>query len=490
MSAKDIAGGLLRSTGAATLSQVWRYGVAFLTRIVLRRLLAQGAWGVWHWAVDAVFGLLAQLRDLGLPAHIVRSRPRPYGNFLAVELIWGGVLGAGVLVLAPAIAGLFREAPPELPGVLRLLVLFFLFEGLARVPLTFFEAELAIEKALGPELARNLFWAVASIALALLGFGIWSLVIAHVFATGLFAALLWVRAWRQMPLTWVPGGTLPLVRAGLPLMVIATLYLLQGAVAFLILGWAGFSDHDLGRFGFGLELAFLVARVLELPIRRPLYPALVAFRDDPARFAETYRLATVLLLALLVPTALFLFVNAEALVVLLLGEEWVLAATYLRILAFALVLQPFGRAAEDVLLARNRERLVLAATAVNILVLAGLGVWLTARLGPVGMAWAHLFPVGELIVLWAIRQVTPEGFRRLLPALAWLYLVPALLFAAAALATPGGGWPRLAFSLLAGGVTVAVYLWRFGSGFLRFFEAGAEARGGDPTPTPGSSAAQ
>jgi hypothetical protein len=93
-------------------------------------------------------------------------------------------------------------------------------------------------------------------------------------------------------------------------------------------------------------------------------------------------------------------------------------------------------------------------------------------------------------VLWAIRQVTPEGFRRLLPALAWLYLMPALLFAAAALATPGAGWPRLALSLLAGGVTVAVYLWRFGSGFLRFFAAGAEARGEDPTPTPGSSAAQ
>jgi O-antigen/teichoic acid export membrane protein len=475
MSVKDIAGGLLRSTGAATLSQVWRYGVAFVTRVILRRLLAPGAWGVWHWAVDAVFGLLAQLRDLGLPAHVVRTRPRPYGNFLAVEVVWGAALGLGVLAFAPMVARLFPEAPAELATVLRVLVVFFLFEGLARVPLTFFEAELAIHRALGPELARNLCWAVGSIALALLGFGLWSLILAHVVATALFAGLLWARAWGRMPLTWVTGGTLPLVMAGLPLMVIACLYLLQAYGAFFILGLR-FPEDDLGSFGFGLELAFLVARVLELPIRRPLYPALVAFRDHPPRFAETYRLATVLLLALQIPTALFLFANAEAIILLLLGEDWLVASTYLRILAFALVLQPFGRAAEDVLLARNRERLVIVAISLNLVALVGLGFWLTTLLGPVGMAWAHLFPVGELVVVWAIRRATPEGFRNLLPDLAWLYLTPLPLFAAAALVTPGAGWPRLAVTALAGALTAAVYLWRFGSGFARFFSLREETR--------------
>lgn len=484
----DIAGGLLRSATAATLSQLWRYGVAFLTRVVLRRgeiLVTQGAWGAWHWAVDAVFGLLTQVRDLGLPAQMVRSRPRPYGNYLAVELVWGSVLGAGVLALAPWIARAFHGGPPELPNVLRLLVVFFLLEGLARVPLTYFEAELAIDRALWPELARNMCWAVGAISLAMLGLGLWSLIIAHVAATGLFAALLWARAWRDMPLTWVPGSTLPLVRAGLPLMVIALLYLLLSTVAFLILGWR-FPDSVLGRFGAALELAFLVSRVLELPIRRPLYPALFAFRDHASRFAETYRLATVVLLALQVPVALFFFVNAEAVIVLLFAEEYAAAAVYLRLLSLALVLQPFGRAAEDVLLATNRERAVILATSTNLMVLVGLGIGLTALLGPVGMAWAHLLPLGELIMVWAVRQATPEGFRSLLPDLAWLYLVPLPLFAGAALAAPEGGWPRVGLSVLAGLVTAGVYFWRFGGGFVRYFavsdELGARPRGEEVGP--------
>lgn len=476
MSAKAIAAGLLRSTGAATLSQVWRYGVAFLTRIVLRRgevLVSQAAWGAWHWSVDTVFAFLGQVRDLGLPAHIVRSRPRPYGNFLAVELAWGGLLGALVLTLAPRIASAFQGAPQELPLVLRALVAFLLLEGLARVPLIYFEAELQIDRAVGPELLRNLCWAVGAVCLALLGFGLWALILAHIAATALFAGLLWARAWGQMPLTWTPGGTLPLVRAGLPLMAIAILYLLLSTVAFLILGWR-FPGDVLGRFGAALELAFLVSRMLEMPIRRPLYPALVALQGDAVPFAETYRLATVLLLALQIPVALFLFANAEQVIVLLLAEEYQEAAAYLRILAVALVLQPFGRAAEDLLLARNRERVVLVAAAVNLLVLAGLGVWLTGFLGPVGMAWAHLVPLGELVFLWAVKQAIPGGFRRLLRDLRWLYLVPLPLFAGATLLALDGGWRRVALSSLAGGITAGVYVWRFGGDYLRYF-APAEA---------------
>ena len=82
---------LLSSGGAATFSQVWRMAVVFATHIVLRRLVAPGDWGIWHWA-EPVFLLLGQFRDFGIPGHMVRMKsPRPWGNFCFFEVL-GGVL--------------------------------------------------------------------------------------------------------------------------------------------------------------------------------------------------------------------------------------------------------------------------------------------------------------------------------------------------------------------------------------------------------------
>lgn len=465
---EDTAGGLLRSAGAATASQLWRAAVAFATRVALRRLVSEAAFGLWHWAAETVFVLLAQLRDVGLPPQVVRSRPRPWGNFLAVELVWGGVLGLLVLLGAPLLARGFSGGGADVVPVLRLLVLFFLFEGLARVPLTFFEAELAVERALAPELVRNLCFALLAVGLAWLGWGIWSMVLAHVAATGLFAAHLWWRAWPALPLTWVRGGTLPLVRASLPLMLIALLFLLLNTLGFLILG-ARFPGEVLAHYGAALLLALLTAQVLELPLRRPLYPALVAFRDDPGRFAETYRLATVLLMAVHVPAACFLWLNARDVLVLLFGEPYAAAAPFLRLLSLVVVLQPFGRCAEDLLYARNEERLLVAGATVNVLALGGLGLLLTRVVGPVGMAWAHLLPLGELLLAWGVYRAGPAGFRRLLGELGVVYLTPLPLFAAAWALAPDRPGLRLALSALAGLLAAAVYLWRFGDGFVAFF---------------------
>ncbi len=463
----ETAGRLLRSSGAAAFSQLWRVGFTFVTRMILRRLLEPAAWGLWHWSVDSVFLLLAQVRDLGLPAQVARVRPRPYGNFLAVEAVWGGTLGLLVLVGSPWLGRAYSGGLAA-SSVVRLLVLFLVLEGLARVPLTFFEAELLVGRAVVPELVRNFCWAVLSVVLALAGYGVWSLIIAHVVATGLFAAILWARALPRMSLTWIRAGTWRMVRGGLPLRLIALLLLLLGALDLVILG-TRFPGETLGRYGAALELALLVTRILDVPIRRPLLPALVAFRGDPDRFSEAYRLTTVFLFGVQVPIALFLLGNAETVLTLLWGRQYADAAPFLRILCLGLLLQPFGRCAEDVLLARHEERLLIAAAALNLISLATLGILLTARIGPVGMAWAHLLPLGEILLGWAIWQSAPTAFRRLVRDLAWVYLAPLPLFLVAFAAGSGRPELRLALSLAAGAGAAIVYVRRFGRGYLSFF---------------------
>lgn len=461
---------LLRSSNAAIFSQVWRMAVVFATHILLRRLVGPGPWGLWHWA-EPIFLLIGQFRDLGLPGHMVRHpAPRPYRNFFRLEGL--GMVATAILVWigAPLLAGGFKEADTaEVTAVIRFLVLFLIFEGLAKVPLTFFEAELRIEQSLMPEVLRNATYAVVSLALAIYGHGVWCFIVAHVAGGAVFALTLWWRAWPDMSLRRDPSiedGRL--LRASLPLVLMSVLMLLLGRIDPLVLGFR-FEPEVVGHYGMALFLAFLLSSMVALPVSRALYPALQRLQDDRDLFFEGYRLATVLVLALEVPYALSLFINSEVLLAIFGGGEYPGAATaFLQVLCFAPLLQPFSRCANDVLLVRHQDRVLIVSSALTLVSLGALGFLLSWRLGPIGMAWANLLPIGGVVVGWAVWRLDPPAFRRLCTDLAWIYLLPLPIFWLTALALPAG-WARLGLSFLATFVTLALFTWRYHRDYRRFF---------------------
>ena len=462
---------LLRSSGAATFSQVWRMGVTLLTHMVLRRLVEEEAFGLFLWA-DYFFLLLSQLRDLGLPAHVVRDPSRPYGAFLAVELGWGSLFAATVFLFSPwvAVAGGGGATATRL---VQLFALFLVLDGLSKVPLTYFEAELAVDRALLPELCRNVTYSLLSIALALAGAGVWSLLIAHVTATAVFAAFLWWRAWGRIPLRRPQWSSIwPLLRTSTPLMAMAFLLVAIERVDYLIV-IQRFGAKVNGIYSGGLTLALLLTMAVELPLRRALYPAFVAVRGEAHRFFETYRLSTLLLLSAMVPFALILAVNAE-LALALWGRtrDYGAAAPYLPLLALAPLAQPFARCAEDVLLSRHEERLLIVASLVTLGSVSLAGILLTTRFGVIGMAWAKLLPVGSLIVTWGVARIDPPAFWKLARDLLFVYLVPLPLFGPLLSVHPP--LLRAALSLLAAALVALVYAWRFGEAFRRFLRQGAE----------------
>ena len=95
--------------------------------------------------------------------------------------------------------------------------LFVLFDGLAKVPRVWFEAELALRETVLLELLRNVFYSLTALLLARIGAGAWSMAFAYVGAHGLYAALLWIRARGRIPLWWAKGQTWALLRQSSPL---------------------------------------------------------------------------------------------------------------------------------------------------------------------------------------------------------------------------------------------------------------------------------
>ncbi len=465
--APDTPRGLLHSSGAATFAQFVRVVAILLTHLALRRLIPPADWGLRDWA-ESLFLLLATVRDLGLPSHVVRLRPIPLGNLLRVQLIWGGVLGLAILTLAPLLAGTFRTPRPDVVLVLQVLVLYLLLEGVASVPLTHFEAGLEIGRSIVPELARTLAYCSAALALAIAGWGVWSFVLAMVGSQALYAALLWWRARPTMELHFEPGKTFAMLVVSMPL---GSIWLLAFAVTYadaLILG-SRFPDAVVGGYMFAYVWAFFASRVLQQPIGRALYPALIQFGDRPEQQFLAYRLATKALLAIEVPAALFLFLNADLAVRFLGGESYAGQAGLLRLLAFAPLVDPLGRFGGELLVARHRDRDRILSLVLHLAALVAGGLWLSHRYGPVGMAWANFLPLGAPILLVVLARIDRQGLGRLLLDLVEVYAAPLPLFALAWWAAGEGTWLRFGLSALAGLASLGWFWWRFGGRFLAFF---------------------
>ncbi|MEZ5333532.1 MAG: oligosaccharide flippase family protein [Thermoanaerobaculia bacterium] len=455
-----------RSTVAATLSQVWRVAVTLGTRIVLRRLVEPADWGVWDWAL-ALFLVLGALRDLGLVYHVVRVRPRPYGNLLAVEGIWGGALALVTVLGAPILALAFHEPHPAVVPVLRWLALFLFLEGMAAVPRTYFECELEIGRVVVPELVRNLLFAGLSLGLAWMGWGVWSLVAAYTTGTGVYAAMLWWRARGRMPLTFLPGHTLPMLRRSLPLALIWFLIILIHNVDPLILGWR-FAADIVGNYKFAYEGAFMAVTVLQPAVARALYPALAALSDKPHKLFEAYRLATLLLSSIEVPAALFFFLNAETAVRILGGSSWEAAPGFLRILALAPLVDPFTRLGGELLKVHDDDRWWILSSLLTLGSFAFVGWWATGAFGPHGMAWVNFLPLGVTVMAWALYRIDPPGFSRLARDLAWIYLPAVVPFVLAWWIAGDRLWLRFGLCVGAALLCLAHSYRRFGHSFVAF----------------------
>ena len=449
------------STVASYASLLVRLAVSFAARMILARLVLPEGHGLYELALRIVI-LVSAVRDLGLPYHLMRDRGRPYGTVMAFTLVTGAVL-AGLVALASPLS---TAIDPELPPVLAAFAVWVFLDGLVQVPKTYFERELRISRMVAPEILRGLTVAAVAVGLAWAGWGVWSLVLGDLAAAAVFAAMVWARAWKRMPIEVRPRLLPGLLRQSWLLFAIwGVLQLVTYVDLFIVSAHA--STGTVGQYARAYMVAFLVPLIVA---PRALLPALVEYRDDEERFLASFRVGTVFLMFFQITAGYFLFLNAERVVAILLGERWDAAVPLLKVLCFVPFLDVFTDLGGEVLKVRQEDRWWLAIMLVNLVSLVTAGVLLTREMGALGMAFANFFLLGNLLMAWRMRRVFGAGFRRLMVDLAFLYLLPLPLFAAAGL-LPSGSWPRFFASFAAFVVSAVVLAPRFYPLFDGFFRA-------------------
>jgi lipopolysaccharide exporter len=313
---------------------------------------------------------------------------------------------AVVWALAPALSSLFRA--PELTPVLRLLGVSFLFEGSAMTGMGLLRRQLRFRELSVITVATYVLgYLVVAVGLALLGAGVWSLVVGALVSNA--SQALWQYALLRYPvrpvLRWQPYRYV--CGYGMRLSGAHLLDYAGGNLDNLVVGRVT-GTAALGQYSRAYYLAFLPLRYyLTQALTQVLFPHLARIQHDPERLRRAF-LSILGLAALVVfPVCAGMAAAAPQLVGVVLGPQWGVAATLVPWFALAGACGVISAISQTVAEARadlNRSLVVQVA----YLVVLGALLAVAATLRSEGLwVFAAAVTVGEVL-----RQVGYVGLMR------------------------------------------------------------------------------
>jgi O-antigen/teichoic acid export membrane protein len=325
--------------GAATLAE---QGILFILRLAavasLARILSPSDYGLMAMMAVAL-NFFQLIKDAGLGAATVQQGTISHeqvSSLFWVNSLIGLLIALAILAGAPLFAWFFKRG--ELTAIAAVSSASVFIGGLVIQHEALLRRHMRFSELAFIHVAAALSNWLAALALALLGWRYWALV-AGALLQSLVATLLAFYFCR-----WRPGaprrgtGARGMLRFGghLTGFNLAN-YFARNADNMLIGRYLG--AQALGLYSRAYQLLMMPIAQVRAPLDQVAMPALSSLRGDPQRYARYYRGLLDLYLLIMMPIVFLSALEAEFLVTLLLGRQWLGMVPVFRILALAGLLQ-------------------------------------------------------------------------------------------------------------------------------------------------------
>lgn len=332
------------SLGHRTIQAMgWAYGsyvggraLVLAATAILARLLTPSDFGVV--AVALVFmTFLETLKDLGLTQALIAASPQDEKARAQTVFVWTVVIAASLALLASAAAqpaatffkhSSLRAIIPVLSGAFVIEALGATHDALARKRLNYRARAFA-------DGADVLTRGAAGIALALLGFGAWSLVLGYLIGTTARTALLWGLIPFRPKLRLSREHLRSLVRFGGVLTLVDVMAAIVQNIDYLFVGRV-LGSTALGLYMMGYRLPELLIMNVAIVAGGVLFPAYSELGRE--RMQDGFLVSLRFTTALVLPIGFALVLLAKPFVLALFGPHWHRSIPVLRVLAAYAVL--------------------------------------------------------------------------------------------------------------------------------------------------------
>jgi PST family polysaccharide transporter len=330
-----------------------------ISGIVLARLLTPTDYGVYAVALVALTVLLS-MNELGVGLAIVRW-DRDLRSFaptvMTLAITSSVLLYLACYALAPSLATLMNA--PQATGVLRLLCILVVFDGISTVPSGILSRRFLQARRFVADLSNFALATTVTIILAIADRGAMSLAIGRIAGGIVGMVLIWVFSPIRFGPGWDREQARELVRFGLPLAGASLLVLMLLNIDYIIVGKT-LGPVELGFYLMAFNLSSWPVNMFAEAARRVSFAGFSRLAHRPADFGRTFQRGIGLLGAATVPVCALLAGYARPLVEVLYGERWLPAASALEILAVLGLVRVVYFIGYDALVALGRSRSLIA----------------------------------------------------------------------------------------------------------------------------------
>jgi O-antigen/teichoic acid export membrane protein len=312
-------------------------GLHLIVKLILARLLLPEEFGIIGYAV--VFtGIIKVLSDMGMTSALIQRKdedlkPIDYDTAFWAGIAWGLFLAAIVsFVVAPIATDFFNE--PLLLSIIPVLSISFVLKPLTIVHIVNITREMDFKRIVLPRNISNITAAVIAIIMALMGFGVWSLVFQRIL-TNLFLAIIYtfVSDWRPK-IRFSPHSFRKIFSFGIYTTGTQVLNFLTGNIDYLLIGKM-LGARPLGVYSLAYNLTYVVRGQIMSVVNKVFYPVYSKIQDDASTIKRYYFKVIKYNCIVIYPIMVGLILLAEPFVLIGLGEKWSEAVIPLQLMAGA-----------------------------------------------------------------------------------------------------------------------------------------------------------
>jgi teichuronic acid exporter len=363
-----------------------RQGILFVTSIILARLLSPKEFGLVG-MVLVFMAIATAFVDSGFSSALIQRKELTEEDKTSVFLfnITAGLAMAAMMFwAAPAVARFYEQ--PILTGLTRLMALNLFISAWGSVQFALLSRQLNFKTQCKVSMVASGVSGAVAVALAWLGWGVWSLAIQANLSALTSVLLVWSLV------SWRPSGKASLhslrsmFRFGSRVLASGMLNTIFDRLQLLLIGRV-FGATDLGFYTRAYSTQQMPASVFQTVVSKVTFPVFSAIASDRDRLKAAMRICMTTIAAVVFPLMAGLALMAAPLVTVVFGPKWLPCVPYLRILALAGALWPLHVANLDVLMAAGRSDLFFRAEVVKKVVYA--------------IALAVSVPISVSAVVWA-----------------------------------------------------------------------------------------
>lgn len=313
--------------------------IQLVISIVLARLLVPENYGAVAIA-STLITILTSIVQSSFNAPLVQKKGLTDVD-LCSSFIMMFILASGLYVVlflcAPLISVLYSM--PELTSVIRVLGIVLIIGSWNSIQLALIYRNTRFRESLIINLFTILVQGLVGIALAYLGYGVWSLVFSQITAQVMLAILYGLcNHWRPR-LYFSRQSIRSIWKIGLPLFGAELLTIASTNINPMIIGLK-YSNADLGLYQKGHTIPTTIVNGIVTACTTVYLPMMSRLQDEKQRLLEMLREGSRMATYLIVPIALGLCAISKEFVLLILGERWEQAIPYMQLSCIALAFYP------------------------------------------------------------------------------------------------------------------------------------------------------